>query len=146
MNEANQNDTCTTSMTQQLAPGWSESSQEVKRKSIADSHVALAEQQPEQHSGKLAKLNNVEKLKKGLANFVNQLNPAPFFVPAQAHQAPESAAKSPGGQQLKSGSSNNGDLATLVNSDSTVDVLIKGPVRAAQTRSIGGPLRWGRRR
>lgn len=180
-----------------VAASWPQANQEEQRKeqtgnSIADLDVALPEgltvasaptsksthQQGQvdklllmhEPSGKLLRVNNVEKLKKGLANFVNQLNPAPFFVPAtqsaqvdhhnqqqqqekrhqHQHQEESGSAtgKSPSEQQKEqnNGQLSSGDLATLVNSDSTVDVLIKGPIRAAQTRPIGGPLRWGRRR
>lgn len=121
--------------------------------------------QPElkQGSGKLSRPNNnVEKLKRGLTNFMNQLNPAPFFVPSHYHeqQAADPQAKLNGKEANEGGKVTLGsgklatqlgpqpsaELAAIVNADPSVDVLIKGPIRVAQTRPIGGPLRWGRRR
>lgn len=94
--------------------------------------------------------NNAEKLKRGLTNFMNQLNPASFFVPAAVQPVPQLQQASKGelgaAKQLnasKTGSQTSAETAAIVNGDPTADVLIKGPNRLSQTRPIGGPLRWG---
>jgi hypothetical protein len=69
-------------------------------------------------------INNTEKLKRGLTNFMNHLNPAPYFVP----------------QDTAKGASA-GSQATIIN-DGGADAVIKGPNRL--TRPLGSPLRWGR--
>lgn len=85
--------------------------------------------------------NNAEKLKRGLTNFMNQLNPAPYFVPAP--MASQLAGGKGSVASLTPGTS--AESAAIVNPDPLGgDVLIKGP-RLSQTRPIGGPLRWGRR-
>lgn len=91
--------------------------------------------------------NNAEKLKRGLTSFMNQLNPASFFVPAvvqpglqqQALKGELGAAKQPNASKTQTSA----ETAAIVNGDPTADVLIKGPNRLSQTRPIGGPLRWG---
>lgn len=87
--------------------------------------------------------NNAEKLKRGLTNFMNSLNPAPYFVPNTIGQQqvlinPLKVSGTSGGLQSSA------ETAALINVDPTAEVIIKGPTR--QTRPIGGPLRWGRRR
>lgn len=87
-----------------------------------------------------------EKLKRGLTNFMNQLNAGPFFVPVPMRptsgQQQKGAVKA---NQSVVGSQIAAEPATIVNGDPTAEALIKGPNRLAQTRPIGGPLRWGRR-
>lgn len=97
-----------------------------------------------------SKTNTAEKLKRGLTNFMNQLNPAPFFVPTSQPQSSQSKQQQ---QQLQHADGNNkggqpnassAEPATIVNSDSSL--VIKGAAnRWAFARPIGGPLRWGRR-
>jgi len=100
--------------------------------------------------------NNAEKLKRGLTNFMNQLNPAPFFVPtlpqshAQQQQQQQASGSSSGGQQVPSDmklvQQSSAEPATIVNGEQTVDLIInRGPTRLTYSRPIGGPLRWGRR-
>lgn len=86
---------------------------------------------------------NVDKLKHGLMSFVNQLNPASFFVPA-----PQNAgSKTPTALALTAAQaaapSSLAEPSAIVNSESMADVVIKGPNRLTHTRPIGGPLRWG---
>lgn len=83
-------------------------------------------------SSKQVRTNTAEKLKRGLTNFMNNLNPAPYFVPAQL-----------AGNKLAAGSQ--AEPSTIINDGPSADVLIKGPNRLVQARPLGGPLRWGRR-
>lgn len=92
---------------------------------------------------------NAEKLKRGLTNFMNSLNPAPYFVPnPNGQQLPQQ--QQPQQQQIliqakglgaSGGLQSSAETAALVNVEPTAEVLIKGPTK--QTRPIGGPLRWG---
>lgn len=83
---------------------------------------------------KQARTNTADKLKRGLTNFMNNLNPAPYFVPTQLAST---GAKTATGSQA--------EPATIINDGPSADVLIKGPNRLVQARPLGGPLRWGRR-
>lgn len=96
------------------------------------------------------KTNTAEKLKRGLTNFMNQLNAAPFFVPASAPPASVPLQQDPLLQKSAATPTNSlsssAEPATIVNSDSSPLVGLKGPAnRWAFARPIGGPLRWGRR-
>lgn len=90
-------------------------------------------QGPKPTDTKQTRANTAEKLKRGLTNFMNHLNPAPYFVPAQLAS----------GGKLVAGSQ--AEPATIINDGPSADVLIKGPNRLVQARPLGGPLRWGRR-
>lgn len=88
------------------------------------------QQQPPQLTAKFTShINTAEKLKRGLTNFMNHLNPAPYFVPAQEQNSSTGAAGTP--------------QATIVQDSPSAEAVIKGPKRL--TRPLGSPLRWGRR-
>lgn len=92
---------------------------------------------------------NAEKLKRGLTNFMNSLNPGPYFVPnpigqQQPPQIQQQVLIQAKGLGTSGGLQSSAETAAIVSVDPTAEVLIKGPTR--QTRPIGGPLRWGRRR
>ena len=89
------------------------------------------------NSSKPLKANNVEKLKRGLTNFMNHLNPAPYFVPTQPVDTGSNSKTPATGSQA--------EPSTIINHGPSADVLIKGPNRLVQARPLGGPLRWGRR-
>ena len=81
--------------------------------------------------------SNVEKLRRGLTNFMNHLNPGAYFVPSPAQLPPAGGKMAPAGLQA--------EPATIINDGPSADALIKGPNRLVQARPLGGPLRWGRR-
>lgn len=111
---------------------------------------AIKQQQQQQQS---IKTNNADKLKRSLTSFMNQLNPASFFVPASMQPNAQQQQQQVGKgepvalvKQLSGGKTSpqtTAETAAIVNGYPTVDVLIKGPNRSFQTRPIGGPLRWG---
>lgn len=76
--------------------------------------------------------NSAEKLKRGLTNFMNQMNPAPFFIPILPQQHNNNAN---GAQSLSK-------PVAIVNEDATAEALIKRPNRLGQTRPFG-PMRFG---
>lgn len=87
------------------------------------------------------KVNVADKLKRGLTNFINHFNPAPFFVPNSAQFAAAGGAL----QQAPPKLTSTREPPTIVNDGPSADAVIKGPNRLVQARRLGGPLRWGRR-
>lgn len=94
--------------------------------------------------------NNLEKVRRGLSNFVNHFNPAPFFIPPTSSAPPlhSAASKSVSTNSAANGNKNanatgmQAEPATIVNDAPNAEVLIKGPNRLVQARR--GPFRWGR--
>lgn len=88
---------------------------------------------------------NAEKLRRGLTNFMNHLNPAPFFVPPAPLGSTAALASVQASPAVNKNTGSQAEPATIITDGPTADAVIKGPNRLVQARPLGGPLRWGRR-
>ena len=122
--------TTTTTATEskgESANGAAGAQNQLRDKSNAE--ASALDKSPFQQQQQPHKANVIDKLKRGLTNFLNNYNPAPYFVPKSAQLA---------------GAKSSPSTPTIINDGPTADAVIKGPNRLVQARPLGGPLRWGR--